>query len=158
MIGMRCHTEKIQLWPQRCFFRCIYLLRPVVLCQYASLTERGEVLTLCVSRGSPECGHCGTVDSEMLLFTATTYHLGVRCDLAILIDRVYRISLWLRCTSASRLIGCFWRLSPKTQKTTLEAERQVRDFLIGPRNKKQRKKRSTIKILHPPFQITSRDF
>jgi hypothetical protein len=41
---------------------------------------------------------------------------------------------------------------------TLAAERQVRDFLIGPRNKKQRKKRSTIKILHPPFQITSRDF
>jgi hypothetical protein len=42
--------------------------------------------------------------------------------------------------------------------STLEAERQVRDFLIGPRNKKQRKKRSTIKILHPPFQITSRGF
>jgi hypothetical protein len=41
---------------------------------------------------------------------------------------------------------------------TLAAERQVRDFLIGPRNKKQRKKRSTSKILHPPFQITSRDF
>jgi hypothetical protein len=45
-----------------------------------------------------------------------------------------------------------------TNGCTLAAERQVRDFLIGPRNKKQRKKRSTIKILHPPFQITSRDF
>jgi hypothetical protein len=41
---------------------------------------------------------------------------------------------------------------------TLAAERQVRDFLIGPRNKKTRKKRSNIKILHPPVQITSQGF
>jgi hypothetical protein len=40
---------------------------------------------------------------------------------------------------------------------TLVAERQVRDFLIGPRNKKNRKKRATIKNLHLPVQITSRD-
>jgi hypothetical protein len=33
-------------------------------------------------------------------------------------------------------------------RTTLAAERQVRVFLIGPRNRKQRKTRSTIKILH----------
>jgi hypothetical protein len=36
--------------------------------------------------------------------------------------------------------------------TTLAAERQVRDFLIGPRNKKQRKKRATIKIL-PNYKL-----
>jgi hypothetical protein len=41
---------------------------------------------------------------------------------------------------------------------TLAAERQVRDFVIGPRNKKQRKKRSAINIRHPPFQITISDF
>jgi hypothetical protein len=38
------------------------------------------------------------------------------------------------------------------------AERQDPDFLIDPRNKKTEKKRSTIKIHHPPVQITSRDF
>jgi hypothetical protein len=54
------------------------------------------------------------------------------------------------------LLGCC--LDGGTQVSTLAAERQVRDFLIGPRNKKQRKKRSTIKILHPPFQITSWHF
>jgi hypothetical protein len=48
--------------------------------------------------------------------------------------------------------------APRKMSSTTAAERQDPDFLIGPRNKKQRKKRSTIKILHPPFQITSRDF
>jgi hypothetical protein len=38
------------------------------------------------------------------------------------------------------------------------AERQDPDFLIGPRNKKTRKKMSNIKILHPPVQITSQGF
>jgi hypothetical protein len=38
---------------------------------------------------------------------------------------------------------------------TRAAERQDPDFLIDPRNKKQRKKRSAVKILHSPFQITS---
>jgi hypothetical protein len=41
---------------------------------------------------------------------------------------------------------------------TTAAERQDPDFLIGPRNKKKRKKRSTIKILYSPVQITNRDF
>jgi hypothetical protein len=35
------------------------------------------------------------------------------------------------------------------------AERQDPVFLIGPRNKKTGKKRSTIKILYPPVQIAS---
>jgi hypothetical protein len=46
----------------------------------------------------------------------------------------------------------------KTPNTTMAAERQDPDFLIGPRNKKTRKKRSNIKILHPPVQITSQGF
>jgi hypothetical protein len=46
----------------------------------------------------------------------------------------------------------------RTVDSTLVAERQVRDFLIGPRNKKNRKTRSTIKNLHPPVQITSWHF
>jgi hypothetical protein len=42
---------------------------------------------------------------------------------------------------------------------TLAAERQDPDFLIGPRNEKQRKKRTAVKkILYPPFQITSWHF
>jgi hypothetical protein len=49
------------------------------------------------------------------------------------------------------------KLALKEIKTPA-AERQDPDFLIGPRNKKNRKKRSTIKILHPPVQITSPDF
>jgi hypothetical protein len=57
-------------------------------------------------------------------------------------------------TGADRTYG----YAEETRSNTLEAERQVRDFLIGPRNTKHRKKRSTITILHPPFQITSRDF
>jgi hypothetical protein len=44
------------------------------------------------------------------------------------------------------------------KKAAASTERQVWDFLIGPRNKKQRKKRSTIKILHLPLQITSWNF
>jgi hypothetical protein len=47
------------------------------------------------------------------------------------------------CHSLSAPVaGCTSNL----EQFTLAAERQVRDFLIGPRNKKQRKKRSTIKI------------
>jgi hypothetical protein len=43
--------------------------------------------------------------------------------------------------------------------STGAAERQDPDFLIGPRNKKNRKKKlSNIKILHPPVQITSQGF
>jgi hypothetical protein len=38
------------------------------------------------------------------------------------------------------------------------AECQDPDFLIGPRNKKTRKKRPNIKILHPPVQIASLHF
>jgi hypothetical protein len=41
---------------------------------------------------------------------------------------------------------------------TPAAECQAPDFLIGPRNKKNRKKRSSIKNLHPSVQITSQDF
>jgi hypothetical protein len=41
---------------------------------------------------------------------------------------------------------------------TMAAERQDPVFLIGPRNKKTRKKRSNIKILHPPVQITIQGF
>jgi hypothetical protein len=37
----------------------------------------------------------------------------------------------------------------------MAAERQDPDFLIGPRNKKARKKDSAVKILLPPFQITT---
>jgi hypothetical protein len=40
----------------------------------------------------------------------------------------------------------------------MAAERQDPDFLIGPRNKKTGKKRSTIKILYPPVQIASQHF
>jgi hypothetical protein len=36
---------------------------------------------------------------------------------------------------------------------TLAAERQAPDFLIGPRNKKPRKKRSPIEILLPTFPV-----
>jgi hypothetical protein len=45
-----------------------------------------------------------------------------------------------------------------SDRAILAAERQVQDFLIGPRNKKQRKKRSNIKTLHPPVQITKQGF
>jgi hypothetical protein len=41
---------------------------------------------------------------------------------------------------------------------TRAAERQDPDFLIGPRNEKQRKKRTAVKNLYPPFQITSWHF
>jgi hypothetical protein len=70
--------------------------------------------------------------------------------------------LWTPTFHFRHIRGTEWHLymvrRKKFRTPTLAAERQVRDFLIGPRNKKQRKKRSTIKILHPPFQITSRDF
>jgi hypothetical protein len=39
------------------------------------------------------------------------------------------------------------------QLYTLAAERQVPDFVIGPRNKKQRKKRSTIEIPLPNYKL-----
>jgi hypothetical protein len=42
--------------------------------------------------------------------------------------------------------------------STPAAERQDPDFLIGPRNKKPRKKISPIEILLPPSQITSWQF
>jgi hypothetical protein len=42
--------------------------------------------------------------------------------------------------------------------STPAAERQDPDFLIGPRNKKPRKKMSPIEILLPPLQITSWQF
>jgi hypothetical protein len=44
------------------------------------------------------------------------------------------------------------------RQRTGAAERQDPVFLIGPRNKKTRKKKSKIKILHPPVQITSQGF
>jgi hypothetical protein len=54
----------------------------------------------------------------------------------------------------------FARLCKKNKSlfTTLAAERQDPDFLIGPRNEKQRKKRSAVKILHSLLQITSCHF
>jgi hypothetical protein len=46
-----------------------------------------------------------------------------------------------------------------TLDITLAAERQDPDFLIGPRNKKQQRKRiSAVKILHSQFQITNWEF
>jgi hypothetical protein len=40
----------------------------------------------------------------------------------------------------------------------MAAERQVKEILIGPRNKKGRKTDSAVKIILPLFKITSSNF
>jgi hypothetical protein len=45
-----------------------------------------------------------------------------------------------------------------TKQTNKQAAASTERQVCCPRNKKQRKKRSTIKILHPPLQITSWNF
>jgi hypothetical protein len=50
------------------------------------------------------------------------------------------------------------KIGLELEHSTTAAERQDPDFLFGPRNKKTRKKRSNLKILHPPVQITSQGF
>jgi hypothetical protein len=52
------------------------------------------------------------------------------------VDNVHVRRWWAGCVTVASLK----QVRPETTPCTLEAERQVRDFLIGPRIKKQQKK------------------